>query len=403
MLPHEQAALATGRRRRRFALAAGVGTAAAVACGLWLVARPTPTRLLEQGLLAARTDRNAAERLFRRALADADGQYPDAQMALCSLLARRESWDEALALFDTVDQQACRADLLLDFGQRSYRAGRRAPALEALNEVRRRHTPESVQALELLIFDYAEWERHQDLIDATRELARLQPDDPARWSELIDLLKSMNRNSECLTAIQEALRQDLPDDFQRDLRHQLVDRLIVSGDVAGAKREIAQLELDEGDSLRLSGDKLDLYRLEGDLEKALEMVTAIFPEIQDRPDAYYVRGTIYLDLGRFAEAAGDLKRAVTGLPFHNEAHFKLAQAYRALALTKEAERHRKLAARISEKRKRIGELLNQIVDDPQNRQICNDLAALHRELEEFELARRWEHRAARQSAAAGLP
>ena len=385
------------RYRGRIALA--FVFAAALAAGLWWGLRPAPAKLLKLALSASRSDPQKAETLIRRALAAAGGRYPDAQIALCRLEGRRGAWDEALAMFSQTEKSACRADLLLDFGKTAYEVGRRQAALEALSEVGRRGTRLSIEALEILMSDFRDWEQHDDLIEAARELTRLEPLNPARWFELVDLLAAMERGDECIATLREVVaNEELTDEAHRDMQHKLIDRLILRGDAPAARQELDELRNQEGRSLQVCADEVDVFRLEGNLEKALETVTEVFPQIKHQSSAYLTRGSIYLDLARFAEAARDLERAVAGKPGDESIHFKLSEAYRGLGKQDAALKHREMAAGIARKRARIAKLLQELLADSQNSKKCEELAKLHRELDEPEAAQRWVRRAARAAS-----
>src|SRR5689334_2929081 len=115
----------SARRRWSLAVLALVGLSAAL---WWILTPPTPQELLQKGLSTARRNPAAAEPIVRRALAAARGPFPDAELALCQLLARRGEWDEALSRFGTLDKSSCRGDLLIAFAKTALKAGREAAA-----------------------------------------------------------------------------------------------------------------------------------------------------------------------------------------------------------------------------------------------------------------------------------
>ncbi len=379
---------------RRFFVLSILGVMAAF--GLWLFLKPNPTKLLEQGLTLGRRNPAAGERLVRRAMNSSPGRYPDAEIALCLLLANQGAWEEASRTFERVDKTACRADLLLALGRSALQSNKGPQALEALEAVRRRGTQDSAAALELLIANYREWGQKDNLLAAARELTQLQPDNPRPWALRVELLKDeVGHEAECLEVIREALTCDLPDDFLLELRHRLIEQLIVCGDIQGARRELAELMPLEGESFRFRVYEVDLYRLEGRPHKALEIMNMVFSQARDPAVACLNRGVIYIDLGRFEEAIHDLKRTVAAQPMNATAHFKLAEAYRRLQRDEPARRHREIAAGINAKRGQIGMLHKRLRREPENRQIYEKLAELCRDLGEEEAARQWEQRAAR--------
>lgn len=373
----------------------GVVLVSAVLAAIWLKVRADPVRLCEQGLQIGRSDPVAGERLLRRAIAAAGGQYPDAEAALCVILARQGNWSGAESQFAKVDKQICRTDLLMACARGALADGHDATALEALQAVRQRRNRDSVAALEVLIAYFQSWGREEEVITAARELARLEPREPRHWSLLIDTLAAaVRREAECLAAVREALAQDLPVDSLPEFERKLVEQLIVSGDAHGARRELERHRSQESDSFRWRTFELDVLRLEGKLDEALVVMNGLFSEIRDRPLACLNRGVIYLDLGRYDDAVRDLEQAIAGRPVDASAHFKLSEAYRGLGRDEAARRHREIAARIGKTREEIGMLQKQLVRDPFARSTYERIAELYQELGEEESARQWAERAA---------
>jgi tetratricopeptide (TPR) repeat protein len=154
----------------------------------------------------------------------------------------------------------------------------------------------------------------------------------------------------------------------------------------------------EGLSNRVRRKQIELYRLEGRLEEALQAIESGFPDLGREPDLFAVRGAIHLELARFDEAAADLARAVANKPYDEANQFKLAEAYRGLGRLELAQRHRELARDIKSKRVRINRLLRKLPNEPDNADLYRQLAALHRELDERAEAEKWDRRAARVPA-----
>jgi tetratricopeptide (TPR) repeat protein len=251
--------------------------------------------------------------------------------------------------------------------------------------------------------DYQERRQEVDLLQGARDLAQLEPDNPARWAALIGLLRAMHLDAECVTTIRKAMQLNVPEDFRHELTYQLVDRLMVMGETSEASRALDQLQQSEGLSQRVRVKQIELYRLEGSLEEALRSIEAGFPDRERTPELFALRGAIYLDLARFDEAAADLERAIARKPFDEVSQFKLAEAYRGLGRKESAQRHRDLATGIESKRARINKLLQKLPNEPDNPQLFRQLAELHRELDEREAAEDWERRAARFPARVPTP
>jgi Flp pilus assembly protein TadD len=93
-----------------------------------------------------------------------------------------------------------------------------------------------------------------------------------------------------------------------------------------------------------------------------------------------LRGVLYFDLGRYAEAADDLGRAAKAQPFNKEARYKLGQAYlkldRAAEAAEELEASRKLTAAEIE----ILELEPKWRQNPNDLELRDQLAKLYRQV-----------------------
>jgi tetratricopeptide (TPR) repeat protein len=371
-----------------------VSAIGASAFALWFLTRVDPRKQFEQGLSFGRRDPAAGERLLRSAIESRGGTYPDAQIGLCLLLANQGAWDAAVVEFDGVDKRVCREDLLLSFGRVALEAQHRSLGRAALETLGDRQSRDAVSALELLLVEYGQWGQQDESIVVARKLARMEPDNPRRWATLVELLKATYRDTECLTAIRQAMERDLPADYQNAFRHRLIQQLIVEGDTASAWKELATLRESEGDSPRIRGYEVDLYRLNGELDKALETINAMFPQLKGSPVAFYTRGVTYLDLGRFEAAARDLERVVTAEPYNERARFKLSEACRSQGDEATARFHRDIANDISSKRSRINELLKKRREHQDDPQLCEQLAELYGALGEDDSAKHWSRRAA---------
>jgi tetratricopeptide (TPR) repeat protein len=366
------------------AVAAGAGFFA------WRATRPSSNELLEKGLAAAESDPHEAERLVRAATRDESNA--DATLALAWLVARRGDWKEATPLFDYVDKPACRSDLLVKFAQEAMRAERPAEAAQALEVVARRDDKAGVMALTGLVAAYGKLGRQDAMIDAAGELARRQPKDAQAWWEYIQLLKASRQEGEALRAVREALAHDPPTDLAIEMNYVLVEQLLVLGDAQAAADAIADIERLEGDSLRLATKKIDLYRLEGRLDKALAAIEAVFPAVGHLTVARLARGSIYLDLGRLEEAKADLEKVVQAEPFNEGAHFKLSQALRLLGDQQQANRHVEINLDIRKKRIRINDLLKQQEAKRGDPALRQELASLYESLGDMASARLWRGR-----------
>jgi tetratricopeptide (TPR) repeat protein len=361
----------------------------AAAAGWWAYPRGE-SRLLEQALATAAADPARGEELLRCALDRSDRHYCDAAIVLCRLMVERHAWQEASELYATIDLQPCRPDLLLAFGREALAAERLPQAEAALQSVADRDVPERMAALELLYAHHSKFGQDEKLVATAQALARLDPQNPQRWKQLIGLLTRMSRHGECVEAIRDARQHRLPREMQRELHDVSVQTLINLGDIREAGQELAALRKIEGDSIRVRSHQTYLYRLEGKLDEAIKSISSLMGDGSANqfslapPDfqafAFFTRGIILLDLRRFEEAARDLQRAVAAQPFDSAAEFKLSEAYRALGREGLAKKHRQVAADIVARRKRIRALLDQRQNEPANTDFYAELEQLYEQL-----------------------
>jgi tetratricopeptide (TPR) repeat protein len=325
-----------------------MAVALAGAVGWWFAFRPSPPQLLERGLKIGRRNNAAGEELVRQAIDRAGGRYPDAELGLALLLADRDDWQSAEQQFAKLDPDACRSDLLLEFGRRAFDSGHADVGIAALQAVGRRENRDRAAAFEALVHLYQSRGQTDLAIDTARVWAERDPANARPWMLRIPLLKTLERRDpECLEAVRQALARDLSDEDRQELQHRLVEQLIICGDAVEARRELAPLVQTAGETFRVRLLEMDLYRLEGRPEKALELMNRVFSEARDPAEACFNRSIIYLDLERYADAARDLERTIAAQPRNATAHFKLSEAYRALGRPDDARRHRELAEKIN--------------------------------------------------------
>lgn len=373
----------------------GVGVAGTVAFALWMMLSPTRDQLLEQGLKESRRDPVVAERTLGRVLRMSGGRDQNARIALCRLLVRRHAFVQARELLAKLDLAACRPDLLLALGRDGLKTEFREESWAALEEAARRNARESVLACELLIADYGEWGQRQKQVAVATRLTELQPDNPRNWVVLVELLTSSGLEAENEAAIRAALRREFPVEARRTLQHSLVQQLVNQGDAKTARTELAELVRLEGATLRTRGLEVYLCRLEGNLDRALEIVNAIVDEAPRLPFPRFTRGVVLLDLRRFEEAASDLEQVIALQPMDAPARFKLSEAYRGLGREELAAQHRQTAEQIVSRQKQISTLLNSREQDPTNPQTYKDLAAIYEAMGDTQAAANWHKWAAR--------
>ena len=346
---------------------------------------------LDNVLQTADEDPAAAERILRQQLDRNPSQKSDISLALAWLNARRDDWDDAVLLFNQVETSTCRTDLLLKFASRASRSYRFKLANRALKPLRDRNVQESPEALQLLWKNYSAQGEREEALDSANELLERQPSNHAFHLEMIKALKAAFLDVECLDEIRKIMQFDLPRNLQAEVDYLYLDQLIVLGDSQSAWKQVETIRGRFGNSTQLQAKIIDLYRAEGKLDQALELVTQIFPQVQQMPAAYLTRGSILLDHGRSDEAIVDLEKSNQLEPYNERSQFKLSEAYRSTGKKSLSEKHRQLGERIRRNRIRINELMKNLSHASQRE--YEELSSLHLGLGAAETARYWKQRA----------
>lgn len=394
----------TSPRRNRAGLWGFLLVTLPLAAGWWyarhLTRQPpaapnTPAEKLTTALQVVSTDAAQAKSLLREALQQSQGQFDDAELALATILVSEEQWDEAAGLFAGVEPAGCRSDLLLSFGRQAQARGKFPEALRALNPLREREGIESIAALEVLVPIHHDLKQSVEEVDCMQELAERDPREPARWWMLIDLLTRKQATNLVIEAMQAGLQQELPEQDHRELHHRLIETLMFSGDSTQARIEVEKLaEEEDPGSTRMLVHYANLYRMEGKFAEAMQSLERAIPQMGPEKfrEAIRLRAILNLDLGQFAAAARDLEQAVDEEPFDQVAHSKLGDAYRGLGNTEKADYHTEFAESIKRTRTEITRLMGLLDREPERLETFDELAELHRSLNENDTALAWERR-----------
>src|SRR5262245_39712949 len=105
--------------------------AAAVGVALWNPLRPAPATLYDQAALFLPSEPDRARWLLRTAVAEAGGDFPDAQIQLCLIAIRTGDWDELDELCASVRWDGADSAALLSLGYMASGARQIAPARQA--------------------------------------------------------------------------------------------------------------------------------------------------------------------------------------------------------------------------------------------------------------------------------
>jgi tetratricopeptide (TPR) repeat protein len=313
--------------------------------------------------------------------------------ALAAALAATGDWPAATDVLRQCELAQAGSEYLLVFGRSALRDRKFSEAVPPLNELRHRDAAARREALPLLYRAYNGLKRPQEAIGCVHELARLDPDQPVHWRQLVKELDATGQHAESVAAHREALSHGLPAPLEIEFRRNLTATLMLLCDVESARSELAPL-LNDTQAPAVTLLEAKLLRLEGQPVKALELLDeALARGAPADSDWYALRAMLLLDLERFGDAVAVLEKLVSDDPFDQYAHYRLADAYRGLGRLDEARRHQQISTSIGEKRVNLHKLAQQAERESPTPEQCDRLAELSREINDSAQALHWEERA----------
>ena len=306
--------------------------------GVMALLRTGPADLLRQAQTTWHSDPAVAERILERSIELSGGDFPQAQLLRCRVLGSLGRWTEALGCFSLIREPAgCDQQELIDLAGEARRAGQDLLAGLSLQAANRPGPRQAAALRELILLERAETAT-DSLRQHCQELKSLTPDDAFPWQIEAELYRQQRKVLPAIAAYRQALRLTIAADAAQALRSDLVGLLIDAGDLASARTELQTL-LDAGKaSPELMLKDAYLLRLEGKPTATLAKVDELL-SASPSTAARMLRGELYLDLGRHAEAVADLTQVVEEQPSNKEAHYKLSQAYLRLGEREKAQRH----------------------------------------------------------------
>lgn len=317
---------------------------AAGAAALALRAGPTDRLRLAEAALA--TDPAAADALAARAIEQAGGDFPDAQLLRSRALVALRRGDEALGSFGLIrSPQRCDQQALVDLAAEAQAAGENLLARLAL-EAANRSGALRAEVLKRLILLGLDASSSDEVLAHCKLLESLRPDDPFAWQTEARLRRARKQALAALPAYRRALQLEHDERTRQVLRGELAGVLLDLGALTEARKIIDDF-LGGGDAPPdLLMKHAYLSRLEGRPEEALNAIERVLAEAPS-PAARMLQGIVQLDAGRFSEAAANFKRVVAEQPRNKEAHYKLSQAYTKLGETEHARMHMEKCQRLT--------------------------------------------------------
>jgi Flp pilus assembly protein TadD len=179
-------------------------------------------------------------------------------------------------------------------------------------------------------------DRHQEAVTFLDLATQLDPESGDAWELLAQSLAATGRTDESDEAMEtsRAIRQSLgldvglstqvPESDPTGARLQRALRLADEGQPDAALSIIRQEQILVPEDVRPTILEVRMLSQTGRLAEAREVADRAVQSAPDSADAYYVRGTVLLNLGLSGPAEQDLRRAVTMVPQHAAAMNDLA-------------------------------------------------------------------------------
>src|SRR5262245_33737790 len=232
-----------------------------------------------------------------------------------------------------------------------------------------------------------------DAVDHLQRAAELDTAD-ARPHRLIGLIyKDMAQYAPAAAAYREALRRGLTGADAGQVRLELAEILTQQ-----AQFEEALRLLDEGEHNRDESSDHIAARAECllGLGRHDEAAAALDQALSSNQTLALcrVRGQVYLDQGRPADAATRFERAAELAPANHQARYLLAQAYSALGRTDDAARELARSEAIRNDLDRLTKLTQEAIAEPWNAVVRRELAKVCERMGKPQLAELWRKAAA---------
>lgn len=337
-----------------------------------------PKRLYEEALTLSPFDPIEADRHLEEAIASAGGDYPEAQLLRCQLLARQGLWDEALGGFSEIrDPSKLPPHDLAELAEMARSSGVFVLAEFALKAAKT-PGPDLPNVLRQSIRLHLETDHSDQALKECRELLELVPDDAVAWQVQGAIHLDRKRLPEAEAAFREALVRTPAVDQQSSMREQLIRVLLDAGRAEEARKELDLLR--SAGTLTPETQLMDAYadRLLGRWEAAHATVDWLLSNAPaSEMQARLLRGMLWIDQGQPAQAVPDLEQVISQQPYNKEAQNKLAQAYRKLNQPERALPHAEAAQRLTEYAEELLRVEDKLNLEPKNEAARQRVAELY--------------------------
>ena len=379
-----------GRWRRRFTLV--LFTLAAVAAVGWWYRVSRPEYRLARGRDAIRVGDEQSVRRYADRL-EASGHADHAHLLRGEALHASGHPAEALVEFNRIESGGA---------LRMRAAAMSGRCLIDLGELREAHrvftfvigeSPDDIDAhrgLAVIAYDLG---RLEEALDHLRRVAELDPTD-SRPHRLIGLIhKDMSQDDPAEVAYREALRRSPPAPVARQIRLELADLSVHARKFAEGLEALGDLGPGAtGEDPNAAVVRAECLRGLGRSREAAEQLDGA-ATAESGAAHHRLRGQLYQDRMRPAEALASFERAVERDPYDYQSHYLLGQAYTEAGRPADAAKESARVETLKKDLDRITELTREAAARPWDADVRLRLARVCEDLGKPKLAAMWRRAA----------
>lgn len=265
---------------------------------------------------------------------------------------------------------------------RTERQGDAIPVLERALDL----DPESVEGYRWLAIACYDTGANAQAVTALKKLVHLIPNDfrPRRLLGLIQ--KDRSRYSEAVQEYRACLRLKPGDErIKNEILYELSDCLTQLNRYDDALQFLDEAE----ETADIQALRAHCYFGKGNRDAARRAAERAIELEPDHVEGQGWLGTLDLESGKYASAAGHLEKVVKHYPAEFAPRFKLSQAYQRLGRKSEAEENLALAKKYQALGQKFTELHEKANEKPKDPGVRLELGNTARELGRTELARMW--------------
>jgi tetratricopeptide (TPR) repeat protein len=320
-----------------------------------------------------------SERFAERAVLNAGGDYPEAQLLQCRALAATGQWDAALGGFSLIKNfSTCDAADLVALGEAALHVSQWKLASMSLEEAAKKPGTDSARAIELLVSLDLRFGHRDVALKRCREWQRTAPLASRPWALAGDIESLTANFGTAIGDYREALRRAPDPQSAMELRATLAQSLIHNGDTSAARKEFEILLASGPLTSKASLGYSQLLRMEGRQAEALEVLDRQISQTGATAESLKLRGILYLDDGKLELAIKDLKESVRSNPFDIGAQHKLGQAYLQSGDPDSAKPYLEKSQKMIEATFRIPELHDLLRERPNQPELQEELKSLNK-------------------------